>query len=220
MVGGFGAGGGQGADPAAGPGGGQAPPGGGTFSEPLVTVLKDEVRKLGLRLEHSLQQSRQMEVRAREQVQRQGDEIEALKLENTALRSSCDEADRRAQDQLRAERGSDARLTEVVHRHVKATQAALSSAEPSCVRWVDMERDLPRALVDLEKQVREMCRLYAAQRGQYAGLISDAAAAREQVTRQVEHSDRKLLLEMERWRSEANSAREALDRLQAEHLEL
>jgi len=185
-----------------------------------VTVLKDEVRKLGLRLEHSLQQSRQMEVRAREQVQRQGDEIEALKLENTALRSSCDEADRRAQDQLRAERGSDARLTEVVHRHVKATQAALSSAEPSCVRWVDMERDLPRALVDLEKQVREMCRLYAAQRGQYAGLISDAAAAREQVTRQVEHSDRKLLLEMERWRSEANSAREALDRLQAEHLEL
>ena len=220
MVGGFGAGGGQGADPAAGPGGGQAPPGRGTFSEPLVTVLKDEVRKLGLRLEHSLQQSRQMEVRAREQVQRQGDEIEALKLENTALRSSCDEADRRAQDQLRAERGSDARLTEVVHRHVKATQAALSSAEPSCVRWVDMERDLPRALVDLEKQVREMCRLYAAQRGQYAGLISDAAAAREQVTRQVEHSDRKLLLEMERWRSEANSAREALDRLQAEHLEL
>ena len=213
-------GGGQGADPAAGPGGGQAPPGRGTFSEPLVTVLKDEVRKLGLRLEHSLQQSRQMEVRAREQVQRQGDEIEALKLENTALRSSCDEADRRAQDQLRAERGSDARLTEVVHRHVKATQAALSSAEPSCVRWVDMERDLPRALVDLEKQVREMCRLYAAQRGQYAGLISDAAAAREQVTRQVEHSDRKLLLEMERWRSEANSACEALDRLQAEHLEL
>ena len=213
-------GGGQGADPAAGPGGGQAPPGRGTFSEPLVTVLKDEVRKLGLRLEHSLQQSRQMEVRAREQVQRQGDEIEALKLENTALRSSCDEADRRAQDQLRAERGSDARHTEVVHRHVKATQAALSSAEPSCVRWVDMERDLPRALVDLEKQVREMCRLYAAQRGQYAGLISDAAAAREQVTRQVEHSDRKLLLEMERWRSEANSAREALDRLQAEHLEL
>ncbi len=213
-------GGAQGADPAAGPGGGEAPPGRGTFSEPLVTVLKDEVRKLGLRLEHSLQQSRQMEVRAREQVQRQGDEIEALKLENTALRSSCDEADRRAQEQLRAERGSDARLTEVVHRHVKATQAALSSAEPSCVKWVDMERDLPRALVDLEKQVREMCRLYAAQRGQYAGLISDAAAAREQVTRQVEHSDRKLLLEMERWRSEANSAREALDRLQAEHLEL
>ena len=95
-----------------------------------MTVLKDEVRKLGLRLEHSLQQSRQMEVRAREQVQRQGDEIEALKLENTALRSSCDEADRRAQDQLRAERGSDARLTEVVHRHVKATQAALSRPSP------------------------------------------------------------------------------------------
>ena len=213
-------GGAQGGDPAAGPGGAEAPPGRGAFSEPLVAVLKDEVRKLGLRLEHSLQQSRQMEVRAREQVQRQGDEIEALKLENAALRRSCDEADHRVQEQLRAERGSDARLTDVVHRHVKATQAALSSAEPSCVRWVDMERDLPRALADTEKQVREMCRLYAAQRGQYAGLISDAAAAREQVTRQVEHSDRKLLLEMERWRSEANSAREALDRLQAEHLEL
>ena len=211
--------GGGGADLGGGAGG-EAPPGNFAYSEPLVAVLKDEVRKLGLRLEHSLQQSRQMEVRAREQVQRQGDEIEALKLENSTLRRSCNEADQRTREQLRAEREADGRLTEVVHRHVKATQAALSSAEPSCVKWVDMERDLPRALVNLEKQVREMCRLYAAQRGQYAGLISDAAAAREQVTRQVEHSDRKLLMEMERWRTEANTAREALDRLQAEHLEL
>ena len=172
----------------------------------LVSVLRDEVKKLGLRLEQSMRSHREIEIEAKRKQMLLEDEIAALKLENTALQNYCAEIATQAEEKLAAERRGDEGLAVVVRRYIKQVQAALASAEPSCVRWLSDEGPLDKGLQEVNKQIRELCRVYSQQRGKMAGLISESKSAKESLVKSVEASDHKLIEELEKWKLEAETA--------------